>query len=239
MTPVSNVLVALFILTLILTIYLFYRALVAVRKKFPRQFVYLSAVFLTWMFLQGVLSWSGFYLVTDAIPPRFPLLIVPTILVILYLVIFKRSQLRRSVDAKAITLMHVIRIPVEIVLWRLAIEGAIPELMTFEGRNYDILAGLSAPLIAWMAFKGEQPNRRLLFWWNVAALMLVLNIVGNAIVSVPGPIQLQAFEQPNTGVLYFPFAWLPSVIVPIVFFGHAAGLIQNWPGAGQANYTPN
>jgi hypothetical protein len=29
-----------------------------------------------------------------------------------------------------------------------------------------------------------------------------------------------AFEQPNRAVLFFPFAWLPTVVVPLVLLAH-------------------
>jgi hypothetical protein len=52
----------------------------------------------------------------------------------------------------------------------------------------------------------------------------VLNVVITAIFCVPSPIQQLAFDQPNRAVLFFPYIWLPTVIVPIVFFSHAASL---------------
>jgi len=40
------------------------------------------------------------------------------------------------------------------------------------------------------------------------------------------PIQQFAFEQPNRAVLYFPFIWLPSVVIPIFIFSHLAAFWQ-------------
>jgi hypothetical protein len=37
-------------------------------------------------------------------------------------------------------------------------------------------------------------------------------------------MQQIALDQPNRGVTFFPFIWLPSVIVPIVLFCHLASL---------------
>jgi hypothetical protein len=52
------------------------------------------------------------------------------------------------------------------------------------------------------------------------------NIVIIAILSAPTPMQKFGFEQPNVGVVYFPFIWLPTIIVPIVLFAHLASLLQ-------------
>ncbi len=98
--------------------------------------------------------------------------------------------------------------------------------MTFEGRNFDILSGLTAPIIAWLAFRNGKTNPPLLIVWNIFALLLLINIVTNAVLSIPAPFQQMAFEQPNRAVLYFPFVCLPALVVPIVLFSHLASFRQ-------------
>lgn len=98
--------------------------------------------------------------------------------------------------------------------------------MTFEGRNLDILSDITVPFVYWLAFRGGKVNRTLLLVWHIFAFLLLINIVINATLSIPSPIQQSAFEQPNRAVLYFPFIWLPSVVVPIVMFSHLATFWQ-------------
>jgi hypothetical protein len=102
----------------------------------------------------------------------------------------------------------------------------IPQVMTFEGRNFDIVSGITAPLVAWFAFRGDRVNRPVLIVWNLIALGLLLNIVATAFFAFPSPMQQIAFEQPNRAVMYFPFIWLPAIVVPIVFFAHIVSLWQ-------------
>jgi hypothetical protein len=47
-----------------------------------------------------------------------------------------------------------------------------------------------------------------------------------AILSAPGLFQTRAFDQPNVGVLYFPFVWLPGFIVPAVLLSHLVVLTK-------------
>ena len=96
--------------------------------------------------------------------------------------------------------------------------------MTFEGRNFDILAGISAPFIAYFAFKENEIKQKLLLIWNIIGLGLLLNIVVNAFLSAPSPLQLFAFDQPNIAILNFPISFLPTVMVPIVLFGHLVSI---------------
>ncbi len=203
----------LFILTTLITVWLFYRATQNSR-------VVIGFVF-GLMILHGVLSWFEFYLDFEAVPSR-PFLLLPlSIGLILFTFFSARGKvLIKSIDLKLIVWLSVIRIPVELVLHQLFLDGFIPETMTFEGRNFDILSGITAPIIAWFAFKKGEVNKTVLLIWNTIALLLLLQVVGTAIVSFPSPLQIDAFDQPNVGVLYFPFVWLPSVIVPIVAFSH-------------------
>jgi len=62
--------------------------------------------------------------------------------------------------------------------------------------------------------------------WNIFALLFLINIVVNAILSIPSPLQKFAFDLTNIAVLHFPFIWLPAVVMPIFLFSHLASLSQ-------------
>lgn len=206
-------------LTTLLTVGIFYRA-----AHYSKTTLFILVI---WLLIQTAIGLSGFYLATDAMPPRFSLTIVPPVLFIILL--FLTSKGRRyldSLDSKALTLLHSIRIPVELVLFFLMLNKAIPELMTFEGRNFDIVSGITAPLIFYFRFIKNKLNKTVLLIWNFICLGLLINIVAIAILSAPFPFQRLAFDQPNIAVLYFPFIWLPCCIVPLVLLSHLAAIRQ-------------
>lgn len=184
-------------------------------------------VILIWLAVQAYIASSGFYTVTDTFPPRFLLLVLPPFLGIAGL--FMTPEGRKfidSLDLKSLIILHTIRIPVEIVLFFLFTYKAVPELMTFEGRNFDILSGITAPVIFYFAFVRKQLSRKIILIWNVICLGLLINIVINAVLSAPFPFQQFAFNQPNIAVLYFPFIWLPCCVVPLVLLSHLAAIRQ-------------
>jgi len=115
---------------------------------------------------------------------------------------------------------------VELMLLWLFMHKAVPQLMTFEGRNFDILSGLSAPFIYYFGFVKKSLGKPVILIWNFICLGLLLNIVVNAVLSVPTPLQQFAFDQPNIAILYFPFVWLPCCVVPIVLLSHLAVIRQ-------------
>jgi hypothetical protein len=213
-----------FILTTFLTIgFLFY----AIRQTVFDTTAAKVLIFLMnfWIFFQAVFALGGFYQNTQTIPPRLLLFaIVPALLLIISLFVFARKTFIEPLPLKILTLLHVVRIPVELVLHKLYEHKTIPQIMTYEGWNFDILAGITAPFVFWLAFRGGKTNRALLIVWNVLALLSLVNIVTIAVRYLDSPINSVAFELQNRGVLYFPFIWLPAIVVPIVLFCHLASL---------------
>lgn len=187
---------------------------------------FLSVVLPFWIIFQATLAFTGFYQQTDSVPPRiFIFGIFPAFALIIGLIIFSRKFILK-LPLTALTIIHIVRIPVELVLYWLYQNGQIPQLMSYEGRNFDILAGITAPLVFWLAFRGGKINKNLLIIWNFAALVLLVNIVVNSLLAFPAPFQQIAFDQPNRAVTFFPFTWLPTVIVPIILFCHLAALYK-------------
>jgi hypothetical protein len=208
---------AAFVLTTLFTVYIFYKA--------AHQSKTVLTIITGWLTIQSMISLNGFYTITDTMPPRFLLAIAPPLLFIL--ILFATAKGRSFIDRlnmKALTLLHIVRIPVELVLWWLFVHKTIPQIMTFEGRNPDILSGITAPVVYYFAFVHKKISNKVVLVWNIVCLLLLFNIVITAILAAPTPFQQLAFDQPNTAVLYFPFIWLPCCIVPLVLFAHLVAI---------------
>ena len=188
-----------------------------------RKFLFIAV---TWALLQSVLAIKGVFLDTFSLPPRIMALgVAPPLLLIILL--FNTTKGKAFIDAlhlKTLTWFHSIRIAVEIVLVLLFHQGLISVYMTFEGANFDILSGITAPAIAYFAFRNAEPNRNLLLAWNIFCLLLLLIIIFISALAVPSPFQKISPDQPNIAILYFPFNLLPSVVVPLVFFAHLVAI---------------
>lgn len=219
LTNLPDSIIVIFLLTVILAFLLFINA---VRNKATA-----AVVLIIWLAATGILSFKKVFQDTSTIPPRLMIVIAPAILFIILLLITQSGRrFTDSIDLKKLTLVHIVRVPVEITLFMLSTHKLIPELMTFAGRNFDILSGISAPIVYFVCFKDSRLNRKLLLIWNFVCLGLLLNIVINALLSAPFPFQQFAFDQPNVVILYFPFTWLPCFIVMIVLYSHLAAIRQ-------------
>lgn len=202
-----------FILTTLLTIFFYYKA--------TNNSKLTLVIIVTWILFQAILSLSGFYKTTDTFPPRFALLALPAVLFIIGLFVSAKGRAYiESLDTKTLTLLHIVRIPVELCLYWLFLHKSIPQLMTFEGRNFDIISGITAPVIFYFGYVKNNISKPIILIWNFICLALLLNIVVNAVLSAPSAMQQFAFEQPNTAIMYFPFAWLPACVVPLVLMAH-------------------
>jgi hypothetical protein len=217
-------------LTTLLTFILFRRAVTGADDYRTQQLApKITLGIIVWLALQGALSIAGFYVNhLDSLPPRIALFgVLPALIVII--ATFSTTSGRRFIDSLPlfeITSIHTVRIFVELVLWWLFLKGAVPELMTFEGRNLDVIAGLTAPLVAYFGVVKTMITHRVIMVWNLICLGLLFNIVVIAVLSVPSPIQHLAFDQPNIAVLIFPISWLPTFVVPVVLFSHLVAIRQ-------------
>lgn len=206
-----------FIATVILAVYLFWRA-----SGYSKKVLFILGI---WLLFQSQLGLTGFYQEADTIPPRFLLMVMPAILAIIFL--FTTSDGKRfidSLDIKMLTLLNIVRIPVEIILLELFINKAIPEVMTFEGKNFDIFSGITAPLVYYYGFVKQKLGTKYILIWNFICLALVINVMAYGLLSTPSTVQKLSFDQPNIAILYFPYIWLPACVVPLVLFSHLVSI---------------
>lgn len=110
------------------------------------------------------------------------------------------------------------RFPLELAMHAMFEQGIMPEQMSYSGRNFDIVTGISAVIVAFLVATGRA-GRRLVMVWNVLGLALLLNIVGIAIVSLP-TVAVFGPDRVNVWITYPPFVWLPAVMVLAALAGH-------------------
>lgn len=188
-----------------------------------------KSLVLLWLLVQAALAAYGFYEITDSIPPRMSLAVLPPILFLVLIMAYRPSRKwLGQLPLCGLTGIQFVRLPLEIILYHLWLDAWIPREMTFHGSNPDIFMGITAPFAAWAALRYAEKLRWVLFTWHLLGVILVLNIVIISIKAAPGPLQQIAFNQPNKAVLYFPLIWLPSLLVPIVILSHLIALRQLW-----------
>lgn len=203
------------------------QALGLVGREGRRRIIITDSIITAWLVITGALAISGFFLEFQAMPPRFLLLIVVPLLAIGFLL---RTSLANDLVAALSPVWFIapqsFRVVMELILWLLFINGIMPEQVTFEGRNFDIVVGLTAPLVVWLCFVRRALPPSVAIVWNVLGLLLLANVVITAVLSAPTPFRVFMNEPAVTIVAYVPFVWLPAFVVPMAVAMHALSLKQ-------------
>jgi hypothetical protein len=126
-----------------------------------------------------------------------------------------------TVPLGALVGLQSFRLPLELLMHRGAVRGIVPPELSYGGFNYDILTGLGALALAAALRGGAAVPRWLLWTWNLWGAWCLVVIAAVAITSSP---MVRLFgDDPrhlNTWVLFFPYVWVPVVLVTIAIASH-------------------
>lgn len=179
-------------------------------------------------FLAGALIWlafvsgaalSGLLLPRGGPPLPFVLMLVS---VLALGVAMARSRigdrLARGAPLALLVGFQAFRLPLELAMHRAYTEGLMPVQMSYSGRNFDIVSGITALALALTMMVTRVP-RSIVMAWNVVGLILLANILGVAMLSTPmfayfGPDRL------NVWVMWMPYTLLPAVMVLAAWAGY-------------------
>lgn len=184
-----------------------------------------------WLAVTGFAAGAGMLRDYDAVPPPMLRVMLPGLALTVAAAFssFGRS-LATGLGWGFLIGFQAFRIPTELMLDALHRTGRLPVQMTFHGANFDILSGISAAAVGWLAARGRIGARGILVW-NLAALLLLVNILVIALLSMPGRLRVFANEPANTIVFGWPFVWLPATLVLMALFGHLLVFRRLWAEA--------
>jgi hypothetical protein len=127
----------------------------------------------------------------------------------------------RAVPLVALVGLQSFRLPLELVMHRAGTLGIMPPELSYGGYNFDIVTGTGAAVLAGLLWAGRDVPRAALWLWNIWGFWCLAVIAVIAIATSP---MVRLFgDDPrhvNTWVLYFPYVWLPVVLVTVALAGH-------------------
>jgi hypothetical protein len=178
-----------------------------------------------WLAFIAVMANRGFYQDFQSLPPKIAFAIVPTLIAVIILGFSRNVKtVADALPPSWIIGLQSFRILIEIVLWQLVLQGRIAPMMSIEGANYDLVTGITAPVIAWMSVYSG--NGRLQRAWNVMGLVLLANVMTRGMLNMPTRIRVLHEEPANTIIATFPYIWLPCFSVAVALFLHIVSLRQ-------------
>ncbi|HEX2204327.1 MAG TPA: hypothetical protein VHG91_13545 [Longimicrobium sp.] len=196
----------------------------AVRRTAPeprrgRDTLLAAAGIGAWLALVGGAAAAG-RLTFDGRPPTMMVLVAATVVLAVALGGSRvGGRIAAGVPLAALVGAQAFRLPLELMMHRAYTEGLMPVQMSYSGRNFDIVTGATALVVAALLAAGRMPR-----WgvaaWNVVGTLLLLNIMAVAVLSTPTPLRVFAGEPANVWIAAFPWVYLPAVMVPAALVGH-------------------
>ncbi|CAN5446225.1 hypothetical protein BH23BAC1_BH23BAC1_06470 [soil metagenome] len=200
---------------ILLTASLFVYVLITLKKSFQSivpadqamKWLKISAAILGgWLLFLAVLALSGFFQNFQALPPRFALALLPPVLGIIIISNIKGTNtILAALPESSLISFQTFRIVMELILWVLYLAYIIPVQMTFEGMNFDVLVGLTAPVISYLCFKKKKWPISVAIFWNFLGLTLLATIVSIAILSAPTPFRQFMTDPAPTFIASVPY----------------------------------
>lgn len=209
------------------SVFLAYVVLVAVvvaavlRRHLPRRAAWMGlAWLLVWFAYAGAIGYSGILRDPSLRPPGIAILVGPILIsVVGWIGVGSFGRLLVShIPLGVILGLQSFRVGVEVVLHMLWQAGLLPHLMTLEGGNVEVIVALTAPLAASMVMRGQRV--RLVWAWNLAGLLSLMNVVARGVLTAPGPLNLIHADVPNLATGQFPFSFIPGFMVPLALVLH-------------------
>lgn len=174
---------------------------------------------LAWVTVVGLLGYSDFFTDFATFPPRIAFIILPMIAFLIWLSVSASAQrLAERIPLKLLMGLQFFRVAVEIFLYQAYEQGKLPVEMTFAGRNFDILVGITAPLMV-LALNWKVP-KNLLIGWNYWGMLILSVVVIHGIGTAPTAIQFFHLSPSNEIIGHFPYVYLPAVLVFTAYAFH-------------------
>lgn len=179
-----------------------------------------------WMIILHLLARKQVFTVVG-FPPR-PMFTVLLGLLIIFVLSFTPTvkAILQATPLHGLVFFQVFRIGVELWFWYSYQSGVFPKLMTFEGANLDILSGLLALVTGLFILKKPRYARVLITVYNIAGILILLNTLRAAALSMPSPVQQFPFDERLLLLGQPYFIYLPGVLVLLALSLHLLSLRQ-------------
>lgn len=194
-------------------------------KQFSETVLYLSIWVVAYLSSLSVTK----ILQDTSLPPRFLLLVFVPIIIVLILFYRKNKDnpVLHAMPKSWPVYYQTFRIAVEVLILYTFYKGVLPQTATFEGFNFDILMGISAPFMAYFIFKDPVKHKTLARIWNVLGIFMVLTVAFIVATSIYLPSFWGATEPlVKMEFLAFPYLLLPGFLAPSAIFMHIVSLMQ-------------
>lgn len=145
-------------------------------------------------------------------------------IVVLWVAVLRSPRLHRALRAIPLSMLigvNVIR-AFGVTFLLLYAAGRLPAPFAPVAGWGDILVGLTAVPVAWLAYRQGVAAHSTVLTWNIFGLIDLIAAVGLGVVSSPGLLRL-IFTEPGSGIMTtLPWLLIPGFLVPLLASTHLA-----------------
>jgi len=181
-----------------------------------------------WQVYIFIVASSGIIATYD-LPPRFPLFLIMPAFLFTGIFIYKNRNNAWIQNIKPSTLIYiqVFRVAVETLFVFSISANVLPKIVTIEGYNFDMLIGLSAPIVAYLVFSRKMLPIKVALLWNYLGLAILASVVALFITSTFAP-NLYGSDIPliSLEATRYPYVLIAAFLMPLAVFFHVLSIVQ-------------
>lgn len=187
---------------------------------------FISVMLLWQVYIFGVAQTDMLY--DFSFPPKFALFfIVPSFLfTALFLIISTKKSWIAAIPIHWILLFQSVRIIVETLFLFSVSAGILNEEVTFDGYNFDMIIGLTAPFVA-LAYYKKWVVERFVIAWNCIGILVLASVIFVFMSSIYNPQLFGATEVLlPTAAAKYPYVLVAGFLMPVAVFLHFLSIVQ-------------
>ncbi len=163
------------------------------------------------------------------LPPRFVILLILPAFLFTGIFIYKNrnNSWLRQIPKSWLVYMQGFRIIVETLFVFAAARGILHPNVTIEGYNYDIIIGITAPIVAFLAFGKKVISEKTVIAWNYLGLLVLASVIFVFLTTTffPGLYGSTSDLMPMEFTNY-PYTLIAGFLMPVAVFMHILSIVQ-------------
>ena len=163
------------------------------------------------------------------LPPRFVMLLILPAFLFTGIFIYKNrnNSWLKHIPKSWLVNAQAFRIVVETLFVFSVAEGVLHPNVTIEGYNFDMVLGISAPIIAFLAFGKNLISEKMVMAWNYVGLLVLASVIFVFLTTTFFP----SFYGNATNLMpiaftYYPYTLVPGFLMPVAVFLHVLSIVQ-------------
>lgn len=163
------------------------------------------------------------------LPPRFAIFLIGPAFLFTGIFIYanRNNTWLHHIPKSWLVYLQSFRILVETLFVFSVTEGVLHTNVTIEGYNFDMILGLTAPVVAFLAFSKNIISEKMVLLWNYLGLVVLASVifVFLSTVFLPELYGSEGSLMPLTFTKY-PYTLIAGFLMPVAVFMHVLSIVQ-------------